>query len=472
MTAPLRAPAARRPAERLDPALLKASFVLVLGPVLALIDTTIVAVGLDAVARDFHSPPATLQWVSAGYLLAISMVMPLAGWASDRFGARRTWMLSVALFAAGSALCGLAWSAGSLILFRVLQGVGGGLIQPIGQSIVVRAAGPARLGRVFGITVLPLTFAPVLGPVLGGLIVDRFDWRWMFLVNVPLGLLTLLLAARHLPSDPRRGTSGDDRLDVLGLALLSPGLAALVYGLSEAGDQGFGAPRVTVPLLAGAVLVLGYVAHALRRRAAALIDLRLFARRGFAVATANSFLQGAALYGSMLLLPLYYQQVEHASALEAGLLLAPQALGTAAATFFASRLADRTAPRPLILTGILLTLAGTVAFTRLGSSPAGWLLVASLVVRGAGLGVVMAPGMATIYAAVGRHEVARAAGAVNTLNRVGGSLGTAVLAVVLQRSLDGRAPAAAYGHTFWWAVALSALTLVPALFYPSRKENR
>ncbi|MEU8118509.1 DHA2 family efflux MFS transporter permease subunit [Spirillospora sp. NPDC049024] len=471
MTAPVRAPAAPRAAERLDPALLKASFVLVLGPVLALLDTTIVTVGLDSIARDFRSPPATLQWVSAGYLLAVSMVMPLAGWASDRFGARRMWMVSVALFAAGSALCGLAWSAGSLVLFRVLQGVGGGLIQPIGQSIVVRAAGPARLGRVFGITVLPLTFAPVLGPVLGGLIVDRLDWRWMFLVNVPLGLLTLVLAARHIPSDTGSGTGGD-RLDVLGLALLSPGLAALVYGFSEVGGEGFGALRVALPLLAGAALVLGYVAHALRRRAAALIDLRLFARRGFAVATANSFLQGAALYGSLLLLPLYYQQVEHASALEAGLLLAPQALGTAAATFFASRLADRMAPRPLILAGILLTLAGTVAFTQLGSSPAGWLLVASLAVRGAGLGVVMAPGMAAVYAGVERHEVARAAGAVNTVNRVGGSLGTAILAVVLQRSLDGHAPAAAYGHTFWWAVALSALTLVPALCYPSRKENR
>ncbi|WP_141579959.1 DHA2 family efflux MFS transporter permease subunit [Actinomadura sp. WMMA1423] len=471
MTAPVRAPAAPRPADRLDPALLKASFVLVLGPVLALLDTTIVTVGLDSVAREFHSRPATLQWVSAGYLLAVSMVMPLAGWAGDRFGARRMWLVSVALFAAGSALCGVAWSAGSLILFRVLQGVGGGLIQPLGQSIVVRAAGPGRLGRVFGITVLPLTFAPVLGPVLGGAIVDRFDWRWMFLVNVPIGLLTLLLAVRYVPSDPGRATGGA-RLDVLGLALLSPGLAALVYGFSAVGEEGFGAPGVAFPLLSGAVLVLGYVAHALRRRAAALIDPRLFARRGFAVATANSFLQGAALYGSMLLLPLYYQQVEHASALEAGLLLAPQALGTAAATFLASRLADRMAPRPLILTGILLTLAGTVAFTRTGSSPAEWLLVASLVVRGAGLGVVMAPGMAAVYAGIERHEVVRAAGAVNTVNRVGGSLGIAVFAVVLQRSLDGHAPAVAYGRTFWWAVGLSALTLVPALFYPSRKENR
>ncbi|KAB2371671.1 MDR family MFS transporter [Actinomadura montaniterrae] len=480
MTAPSRAPAtasAGAPAdasgapERLDPALLKTSFVLVLGPILALLDTTIVGVGLDAVARDFGAPVTTLQWVSAGYLLAISMVMPLAGWASDRFGARTMWMASVALFTAGSALCGLAWSAGSLIAFRVLQGIGGGLIQPIGQSIVVRAAGPKRLGRVFGITVLPLTFAPVLGPVLGGLIVERLDWRWMFLVNVPLGLVTLVLAARCVPAFARAGAAAR-RLDVRGLALLSPGLAAVVYGFSEVGTAGFGAARVLAPLTAGTVLLAGYGIHALRRRGTALIDLGLFARRGFAVATANSFLQGAALYSSMLLLPLYYQQVEHASALKAGLLLAPQALGTAVATFYASRLVDRMAPRPLIVTGIVLTLAGTVAFTQLGADPAGWLLTLSLVVRGAGLGVVMAPGMATVYAAVRPDETARAAGAVNTLNRVGGSLGTAVLAVVLQRSLGHHAPAAAYGATFWWAVGLSALTLVPALFYPSRKPGK
>ncbi|WP_242908252.1 MDR family MFS transporter [Actinomadura terrae] len=467
-----RAPDAARSGDRLDAALLKTSFVLVLGPILAMLDTTIVTVGLDAVAREFGSPVGTLQWVSAGYLLAISMVMPLAGWASDRFGAKTMWLTSVALFTAGSALCGLAWSAGSLIAFRVLQGIGGGLIQPIGQSIVVRAAGPARLGRVFGITVLPLTFAPVLGPVIGGLVVGRLDWRWMFLVNVPVGLLTLVLAKRYVPSDAARERGKGGRLDVLGLALLSPGLAAIVYGFSELGDAG-GPSRVVVSLAAGTCLLVGYVVHALRRRGNALIDLRLFARRGFAVATANSFLQGAALYSSMLLLPLYYQRVEHASALEAGLLLAPQALGTAIATFFASRLSDRMAPRPLILTGIVLTLAGTLAFTQLGAGPPGWLLVASLVLRGAGLGVVMAPGMATIYASVRPDETARAAGAVNTVNRVGGSLGTAVLAVVLQHSLDHHADgAAAYGATFWWAVGLSAVTLVPAFLYPARRVSR
>ncbi|MQY05655.1 DHA2 family efflux MFS transporter permease subunit [Actinomadura macrotermitis] len=455
---------------RLDAGLLRTAFVLVLGPILALLDTTIVSVGIEATGRDLGAPLGTMQWVSAGYLLAIATVMPLAGWASERFGAKATWIASVALFAGGSALCGLAWSAASLIAFRVLQGLGGGLIQPVGQAMLVRAAGPRRLGRILGTTLLPITFAPVLGPLAGGALLEWLGWRWMFLVNIPVGLLTLVLAARFLPRDAERGKGS--RLDARGLVLLSPGLAALVYGFSSAGEgAGFGSARVVAALAAGALLVAAYVVHALRHSGEPLIDVRLFARRGFAVATSNSFLQGATLYGSMLLLPLYYQQVEHASALEAGLLLAPQALGTAVATLLGGRLADRLAPRPLVLAGIALTLLGTVAFTQVAAGPPAWVMVASLVLRGAGLGLMMAPGMATVYASVGRHEAARAAGAVNTVNRVGGSLGTAVMVVILQHGLSGHAPAAAYGGTFWWAFGLSALTLVPALLYPS-KENR
>ncbi|WP_214413233.1 DHA2 family efflux MFS transporter permease subunit [Sphaerisporangium fuscum] len=463
-------PGGEQAPDRLDGALLRTAFVLVLGPILAVLDTTIVSVGIDAVARDLGGRLGNVKWISTGYLLAVSMVMPLSGWAAERFGAKTMWMASVALFVAGSALCGLAGSTAALIVFRVLQGIGGGMIQPLGQSMLVQAAGPSRLGRVLSITILPITFAPVLGPVVGGVILHNLDWRWMFLVNVPIGVATLLLAARTLPGGTRAGTGV--KLDVLGLVLLPPGLAALVYGFSAAGEAGgFGAGTVALPLICGTLLVLGYVAHALRGKGTALVDLRLFARRGFAVATANSFLQGAALYSSMLLLPLYYEQVEHADALRAGLMLAPQALGTAAATYVAGRLTDRMAPRPLVLAGILITLAGTFAFTQLGSAPDGWLLLLSLVVRGAGLGVVMAPGMAAVYGSVERHEAPRAAGAVNTLNRVGGALGTAILAVVLQRHLEGgAAPAVAYGATFWWAVGLSAVTLVPALFYPGREK--
>ncbi|GAA3219762.1 DHA2 family efflux MFS transporter permease subunit [Nonomuraea helvata] len=456
--------------QKLDAALLRTAFVLVLGPILVVLDTTIVSVGVDAVARDLGDPLPAVQWISTAYLLAVAVVMPLSGWAADRFGARTVWMASVGLFVAASALCGLAWSIGSLIAFRVLQGVGGAFIQPLGQSMMVQAAGPARLGRVLSLTILPISFAPVLGPIVGGAILHALDWRWMFLINVPVGALTLLLAAKGLPDDTR--TRSGVRLDLFGLALLSPGLAALVYGLAQVGQADTAA--VTLPLACGAILVTGYLTHALRSANPPLINVRLFARRGFTVATSNSFLQGAALYSSMLLLPLYYQQVQHADPLQAGLLLAPQALGTAAATYLAGKLTDRMPPRPLVLTGILTTLAGTLAFTQVAAAPALPLLLLSLLVRGAGLGIVMAPSMAAVYSSVDKHQVPQAAATINTINRVGGALGTATLTIALQHHLTtSPTPAAAYGNTFWWVLALSAATLIPALLYPrNRKDPR
>ncbi|MEU1625889.1 MDR family MFS transporter [Streptomyces sp. NPDC020096] len=444
---------------RVDAAVWRLAAVLLLGPILALLDTTIVSVGLDSVARDLGSPLTTVQWVSTGYLLAVALVMPLTSWATERFGGKAVWMTSIALFTAGSALCGAAWSAPALIAFRVLQGIGGGMIQPVGQSMLAQAAGPRRLSRVIGVTVLPITLAPAAGPVLGGLIVQNLDWRWMFYVNVPIGIVTLLLAARVLPTTSR----SDQRtpLDVRGLALLSPGLAALMYGCAQ---QRWGV------LLAGAALTAVYVGYALRTRGRTpLIDLRLFARRGFAAATASSFILGGSLYSAMLLLPLYFQQVRGADAMDAGLYLAPQAIGTAAVSLLAGRLGDRHGPRPLMLAGLTLALAGTVPFALLGHGPADWLLTTALLVRGAGLGLAMVPGMSAVYASVSRDEAPRAAGTVNVLNRMGGSLGTAALTVVLQHQLTGAAsPAAAYGYAFTWALALSALAFVPALYYPAR----
>ena len=162
-------------------------------------------------------------------------MIPLTGWAVERYGAKTMYMTSLALFIVGSALCGMAWSAGSLIVFRVLQGLGGGMIMPVGQTILARAAGPQRMGRIMTIVGIPMMLGPVLGPMIGGLLVDSLSWRWIFYVNIPIGLLALVLAARRLDNTER--VQGG-RLDGIGLALLSPGLAFVVYGLSEAGNSG------------------------------------------------------------------------------------------------------------------------------------------------------------------------------------------------------------------------------------------
>src|SRR5580700_7327470 len=252
---------------------------------MSILDTTIVNVAIETLSKDFKSPLSTIQWVSTGYLLALSIVIPLSGWSVERVGAKQMWILSLVVFLVGSILSGAAWSAQSLIVFRVIQGIGGGMILPIGQSIMAQAAGPQRIGRVMSVLGVPMLLAPILGPVIGGLIVTSISWRWIFYVNVPIGIVAIVLAARILPSTR---SELKPRLDTLGLFLLSPGLASLVYGLSQLGSSG-STVSVAVPITIGLVLILAFVSHAAKphtgraamRRPPPLIDVRLFKDKGF-----------------------------------------------------------------------------------------------------------------------------------------------------------------------------------------------
>jgi EmrB/QacA subfamily drug resistance transporter len=457
--------------------------VVTVGMVMSILDTTIVNVALETLSRDLHASLSSIQWVVTGYMLAIAIVIPLTGWMSERFGAKRVWMISVALFGVGSVLCGLAWSSGSLIFFRILQGVGGGMIMPVGMSLMTQTAGPQRVGRVMAVIGVPILLGPILGPVIGGLIVDSISWRWIFFVNIPMAALGLVMAARLLHGDAGRADAG--RFDWTGLLLLSPGLAAIVFGLSETETHGgIGAAIAWGPMVAGAVLVALFAVHALRAERP-LIDLRLFRSTAFSAAAATTFLLGGALFGALIVLPLYYQVARGESALTAGLLMAPQGLGAALAMPIAGRLTDRVGGGRVALVGLVIMTLGTIPFAFIDADTSYGLLGGMLVVRGIGMGATMMPAMAAAYATLGRHEIPRATSALNVLQRIGGSLGTALLAVVLQHQLTerlgagaggtlarvpesvrtriGEPLAAAFAHTFWWAVGLGVLALVPTV---------
>jgi EmrB/QacA subfamily drug resistance transporter len=454
--------------------------VVIVGALMSILDTTIVNVALETLRTDLDAPLSTIQWVSTGYLLALASVIPLTGWAAERFGPKRVWMAAVTGFSITSGLAGLAWSAEALIAIRVLQGLAGGMIMPVGMMTLAQAAGPQRMGRVMGVVGVPMLLAPVLGPVLGGLIVTQGSWRWIFWVNLPVGALGLLLAARFLPGEK---AEGERPLDVLGFLLVSPGVAGIVFGLSEVSSHGGMQTWPLAPLVAGLALVALFVRHGLRT-AHPLVDLRLLRRPGFAAAAGTVFLLGGALFGALLILPLYYQVARGLSPLDAGLLIAPQGLGAAAGMAVGGRLTDRVGGGRVVVTGLVVLSLGTVAFTQVGAATSYWLLGAALVVRGVGLGATMMPAMAAAYACLERDAVPRATPMLNTLQRVGGSLGTAVLAVVLQQRLaaelgprvagGGRAVppgvraraaeplAHAFAGTYWWALGFSALALIPA----------
>jgi EmrB/QacA subfamily drug resistance transporter len=438
-----------------------------LGAVMTVLDTTIVAVAINTLGRDFDVSIATIQWVATGYLLALSMVIPLTGWATERFGARTLWFASLTLFLAGSVLSGAAWSAGSLIAFRVVQGIGGGIILPVGQTMLARAAGPQRMGRVMSVVAVPALLGPVLGPVIGGLIVDAISWRWIFYVNLPMGALALFAAWRWLEPDELRRP--DAPIDAVGVALLSPGLAAFVYGVSEAANVGIGGTRAVVGMAVGAALIAAFVVHALRTRHP-LLDMRLFADRVFAASSTAMLLFAMTMFAVMLLFPLYEQAVRGLSALDAGLLMAPQGLAAMVAMPVAGKLADVRGPRGLVILGVAATLLGTIAFTQVSADSSQTLIALSLVARGVGMGFIMAPLMAAGYRTLSTDAVARATTTMNIVMRVGGAVGTAVFAVLLQHRLGGAASADAaahaYGATFWWNLGATALVAVAALGLP------
>jgi EmrB/QacA subfamily drug resistance transporter len=464
--------------------------VVILGTIMTVLDLTVVNIAIPTLARDLGASIPAIQWVMTGYMLAFATVIPLTGWAAERFGARRAWIFALLLFLAGSVLAGAAWSLGSLIAFRVLQGLGAGMILPIGQTILAQAAGPQRMGRVMSVIGVPMLLAPVFGPLLGGAIIGAASWRWIFFINLPVGLAAVVAALRLLPagsgsgsgSGARPGARGG-RLDVRGLLLLSPGIAVFLYGMSEAGGHGgFGSMRTSVAVLAGLGLIGLFFWHAAVRGGQALIDVSLLRRRGFGAAAAVNLLLMVALFGSLILIPLYYQQVRHEGAVGIGLLLAPQGVGAALALPLAGRLTDKLGARGVASAGMVLAVLGMLAYTQVGPGTPYLYLSGALLVVGAGVGATVVPSMAAAFQALSRAETPRATSALNVIQRLGGAIGTALFSIILSRQAGAGAEAevhgaggagalaGAFGTTFWVAAGLIALAVIPALLLPRQRR--
>jgi len=471
--------------------------VVMLGAVMSILDTTVVNVAIDRLSVDFHSSLTTIQWVVTGYTLSLATVIPLSGWASDRFGTKRLYLTSLVLFTLGSVLSGLAWSSASLIGFRILQGLGGGMIMPAVMTIVTQKAGPQRMGRVMGILGVPMLIAPIIGPILGGWLVDNASWRWIFFINLPIGIIAFISGLLVL--DPDR-PSPSRRLDWIGMLLLSPGLALLIYGLAESSPYGFGDVRAWGPLLAGAVLIAGFFAHSFRAREP-LIDLRTFTQTRAGASAVVFTLFSIAFFGALLLVPLYYQSVRDASALSAGLLLVPQGVGAMVTMPIAGRLTDRYGPKYLPAAGIPLLVIGLAPFAFVTATTSYVLLCGFNVVLGLGMGLAMMPTMTAAMQAVPREAIPRVSTAMNIIRQGGASIGTAVMTVLLSTAIKGRlssipavrnggngfaslqtlspaqharivSPLAnAFAHTFVWALVLLGVALVPALVMAFRRDR-
>ncbi|RBO83020.1 DHA2 family efflux MFS transporter permease subunit [Nocardia puris] len=466
---------------------MRIALVLVAGLVMATLDQTVVNVAINRLSLDFDAALGTIQWAVTGYSLALGAIVPTSAWLVGRFGAKRLYLTSVAMFALGSVLVGSAWNVESLIAFRVIQGLSGGLLMPVGITILLRAAGPERLGRLMSTLGLAILVGPLLGPVIGGYFIDELSWRWMFFINLPLGALVLILAARVLPDDVREVPRA---LDVRGLLLMSPGLALLIYGVTAAGERGgFTEPAVLGPLVVGVALIVAFVRRALRVPEP-LLDLKVLTHRTTGLSAVLLALFAAGYFGSMLLLPLYFQVVRGETALMAGALGVPFALASGATMQVAGRLIDRIPPGRYLPVSITVALTGFVLFVvQLDADAPYWALGATMLLMGAGGGGTMMPVITTATRALTRDQQAAGSTTVNMISTTAMAIGIAVSSVVLGWLLPvagglqeihamsaaehaAVAPdlATAFRQTYLVAPALMALALIPAFLLPRRKE--
>ncbi|HEX4580232.1 MAG TPA: DHA2 family efflux MFS transporter permease subunit [Candidatus Dormibacteraeota bacterium] len=408
------------------------------GTIMTILDSTIVNIAIPTLQHDLHAGSYTaIAWVVTGYLLAQGAVIPLSGWATDRWGTKRLYLITMVMFTVASMLCGVSQNLGELIFFRVIQGIGGGMLMPIGMTIILQAVGPQNMGRVMGIFGVPMLIAPAVGPVLGGWFVQDFTWRLIFYVNVPIGIVGFIAASRFLRESHR---TANLRLDVIGLLTGVPAVLALMYAVDRSTELGWTSPVVVSLLVASVVLMTAFIVRQLRAPLP-LLQLSLFKDRTFSWAMVLSFIVVTAMFGTMLLLPLYLQEVHGYDAIETGLLLLPQAAMAAISMPLGGFLTDRFGPRWVVATGMILLTIGSVVLAQIHYDSPNLLVIGALMLRGFAMGFAMMPTMSAALARVPRRYTSRASSITNTLQRVSSSVGIAILVTILAGQFAGAARA-------------------------------
>jgi EmrB/QacA subfamily drug resistance transporter len=411
----------------------------VFGLFMDILDTTIVNVALPRLSEEFNASTAQLAGVVTGYLVSLAVWIPASGWVGDRFGTKRTFLFATAVFVLGSALCGRAWSIESLTMFRVLQGVGGGMLTPVGTAMLYRAFTPQERARASAILSIPTMIAPMLGPVVGGILVDSLSWRWIFYVNVPVGVASFVFSWLVLKEHKEPGVG---RFDPLGFVLSGAGLAGILFALSRGTEDGWTSPTVLASGLGGLVCV-GLLVVVESRVAAPMLEFALYARRMFRTASLTAFMFFSSSWGLVFLLPLFLQQLLGLSATESGLTTFAQPIGQIAMVQVTSRLYSRIGPRKNLIIASSGLMTTSLLFLLVGLETNLWWIRGLMLLRGMFMAFNMVAMQTAAFSAVPRAKMGRASSLFSTLRQVGAAFGVAVAGTVLTSRIAALVPAGA-----------------------------
>ncbi|WP_239617974.1 MDR family MFS transporter [Cohnella mopanensis] len=437
------------------------------GMFLVILDSTVMNVAVPKLVRTFDTNLGIIQWVITAYTLALSAVIPLAGWFSDRFSAKRVFLASIVLFVLASLLCTLAQTPEQLIAFRILQGLGGGMVAPIGIATTFRVSPPDKRGSVMGILGIPMLLAPILGPVLSGWLIEYINWHWIFLINLPVGIFAFWMAKKYLPASK---PVHELKLDVPGMFLAPIAFASLVFSVHQAGDKGWSNEWTLATLGIGVVALLLFIWNELKQKQP-LLELRTFRSPAFTHGIILAWMNQIALFGSLLLFPLYLQQVKGLSPLEAGLYVIPQAILSTIGINIGGKLFDKYGVRPVAFVGITSLACALFALTQITADTSPFYIMCSFAFVGLGQGLTMMQINTHVLKSAPKELVSRVTPITASAQQIMSSFGITITTAYLSRQMRdlpiqhsveqlGRA----FGHTFWITLSFSLVALVLSLF--------
>ena len=457
--------------EKLPKGIASIALIMVFGALPPMFDSTIVNVAVNSLAKVFSANLAAVQWVVTGYVLALAIAVPFSGWLLQRFAGKIIFMGALGLFLLGSLLSGISWNVESLIAFRVLQGFAAGILMPTLSTLIVQLAGGGNLGKLMSLVGIVSVFGPIIGPVIGGLIMQYLPWYWLFFVNLPLGIIGLILLQWKLPKFEAMDKSA--KLDWPGVLLLAVVSGAFIYGVTHIVKSASPAAGI-VFLSIGAAAFVAYILYALRRKEKALISLDLFRRKNFSASFISLFLAGFATNGPMLLLPMLFQNVLGLSVIMSALWLIPQGVGMLITRPLIGKLTDQIGARYVALPSILLIIIGTVPFAFAGANTAPWLIWAVLLLRGMGVGGFTVPVMSDSYVGLAKTQIPAASVATRTIQNIGSAFGSAVLATVVSFFLVRQTHdlTGAYHAGFITSLIFMVIGIVPAFFLTNMLKQK